>query len=196
MQKLLFLTAILTASLISCKKETNTDANNPGPETTTWKFISMSITSTGSVETGLAGIKTKTTTSTSFTTTDNKGTVTFDGDTMTYNGVSYKYNSTVKTEVFVAGLKTSSVDLPVSYTYPATNAAFGYKKIGADSLYFTSAITTGINATGSVTTAPAGARLKWEGDQMTMTVIAEENKTDALTVTNNKTVTVTTLQKQ
>lgn len=201
MQKLILILAILT---IACKKENKTEPNNGNnggnTDSTTWKFLSMNITSTGSVETDVAGIKTKTLTSTSLTTTDNKGTVAFNGKAMTFKDVSYKYNGILKTETYVAGLKTTSVDLPISYTYPATTASFEYKKISADSLYFTSALVTGIASTGKPATAPAGAKLKWEGDKMTMTVIVEENKTESLlgttTTTNNKATTVTTLQKQ
>jgi len=59
---------------------------------------------------------------------------------------------------------------------------------------------SGISATGVLQTGPAGAKLKWDGNKMTITMMVEENKAGIFQGMTakiiNKATIVTTLQKQ
>jgi hypothetical protein len=214
MQKLLLFLAILASTFTACLKEksleggNNGDDNNSGngggagtvSEIGTWKFINMHITNDGSIETNASGAPMATKVSTDFTTTNNSGTVAFDGKIMTFKNVTYTMEGIMKADIYISGVKTSSQDLPFTYNYPAATAAYDYKKIRTDSLYFSSSFESGISATGAIQIGPAGAKLKWNGDKMIMTMVVEENRAGTfqgmLAKIINKSTIITTLQKQ
>jgi hypothetical protein len=59
---------------------------------------------------------------------------------------------------------------------------------------------SGISATGVLQTGPAGAKLKWDGNKMTITMMVRKNKAGIFQGMTakiiNKATIVTTLQKQ
>jgi hypothetical protein len=186
------------AVLASCQKEVSNESGNPpgkdstttttpGDSTThkdsttevgTWKFVSLHTTYTQTTTYTQSGFSVKGVTSADFVTTNNSGTIKFDGSNMISTGISLSINTTANTDVYVNGVKGSSVPLPIDTSFAPQNDTSGYKKIGADSLYLQSGGFFGLGAGGLIPTNAVGCKLKFNGNTMTMTVIYDNSYTD------------------
>ena len=172
-----------------------------GSEVGNWKFISMHVTTSETIEFTMGSDAIKAITTSDYTTNNNSGNVKFDGATMFTNNVAFSVNSTAKTTMYTNGILLNSQNMPFTADMPANSSTANYKKIGTDSLYFSSGIITGIDPSGAVNTKPGGYKLKWDGDKMYMTLNYGETTNEDDGFGNMQKVTikitsVTTLQKQ
>jgi hypothetical protein len=188
MRKYLYslLIAAIVLGLASCQKEINgeditppgggpvpgdTIPNNTNTEVGAWDFVSVNGTVSQTAELSQTGISIKGITATSFTSRNNAGTVTFDNVTMTASGVTFNVNTSAKTYVYMNGLLYDSVQTPFNQTVPAQNASAGYKKIGADSLYFQDGGFLDVLTGGLLPSAPSGCKITFAGNVMKMTIV-------------------------
>jgi hypothetical protein len=205
--------------LISCRKETSkeggtspvggtpTDTTATGGDTSNtsntevgnWKFISLHATVLQTTEYTQDSNAVKSVTSSDYTTENNDGTIKFDGSKMTSTGLTYSVNTIAKGYSYFNGSPEDTVEAPFAFTLPPYSSTTPYKKVGTDSLYFDS----GAGSIGGTSTqsVPAGYKLKFDGDKMTMTTKADEVKTELnplgfTQTTTNHAAVVITLQKK
>ena len=181
---LLFIAAVVLA-LASCQKELSGDGitNSGGPtpadtipnttntEVGSWKFISVSGTIAQTAEFSQAGSSIKGVTNSSFTSQNNAGTVTFDSTTMTASGVTLSVNTSAKTYLYMNGTLFDSLQTPLNQTVPPQNASSGYKKTGADSLYFQNGGFLNVLTGGLLPSAPSGCKITFVANIMKMTIV-------------------------
>jgi hypothetical protein len=174
--------------------------NSNGTEVADWKFVSMRVVTTETMEFDMMGMATKMITSSDYTTDNNAGTFKFDGTTMSTTGFAFSVNTQQKVAMYSGGQLVTTQNMPFTGDLPSTSENHGYKKIGTDSLYFAGGVTIGLSSVGSVDTRPAGYKLKWDGDKLYMTLnITETSNGDYNGITakiTEKYSYVTTLQKQ
>jgi hypothetical protein len=180
---------------------TGTGGSSNGSEVAIWNFTSMHVITSETSEFSMVGVATKVITTSDYTTDNNSGTVKFDGTNMTSTDIAFSVNTVAKMVMYANGLPSASQDMPFSATMPPNSATVGYKKIGTDSLYFSTGVMTGLSSNGSVDTKPAGYKLKWDGDKMYMTlnyseVTTEDMGNGVMSKTTTKVTSVTTLKKQ
>jgi hypothetical protein len=171
-----------------------------GTEVGNWKFASMHVITSQTMDFSTAGVPTKVITTSDYITDNNSGNVKFDATTMFTTDIAFSVNSTSKTLMYSNGLLLTSQESPFVGTMPPSSSTAAYKKIGTDSLYFSAGVVTGISSNGSVETRPAGYKLKWDGDKMYMTLNYTETSTQDMGGVMANVITkinsVTTLQKQ
>jgi hypothetical protein len=180
----LLLIVSVVLGLASCQKEINGDAITgpggggptpgdtiPNTEVGNWKFISVSGTIAQTAEFTQAGSSIKGVTTSNFTSQNNAGTMAFDSVTMTATGVTLSVNTSAKTYVYMNGALIDSLQTPFDQTVSPQNASSGYKKIGADSLYFQNGGFLDVLTGGLLPAAPSGCKIKFEGDLMKMTIV-------------------------
>ena len=90
---------------------------------------------------------------------------------MSYTGLSYTLDGIAQGYTYYNGAPFDSTELPFTASLPATSGADTYKKITSDSLYFTSGAITSVGVGGTLSTQPAGCKLNFFGDTMTMTQV-------------------------
>lgn len=206
------LCACILLAMASCEKEQSIDTlgHTPGipdggsangSEIGTWKFLFMNA-STSATITYTDGVdKVMTVTTSDYTSTDNAGTITFDGKNMTTANIAYTVDGIAQTKFYTNNVLEDSLEFPFGGVMPVTNSSIPYKKIGSDSLYFSSGVLTGMDPNSGVTqTVPAGYKLKFEGDKMIITMKYSATKMEFVQgITQRMTsyaVTTSTLQKQ
>ncbi len=201
---LLILPVFAIMVLVSCQKAL-TDPTVTGGGTTgggtggaditgTWKYVNIYAVTQSTVQLSFAGTVYKTVTNTDYTTINNTGTIVITSNTFTGTGISYDVNDTAFAISYENNVVVDTIAQPVSFHLPAYNAVAPYKRVNADSIYFTS------QAVGSSTTGGSGARIALSGNILKMTASAVQD-TSFLSagslVTQHSTATeVTTLQKQ
>jgi len=180
----LFVLAVLI-TLASCQKEIHdNDITSPGgptpadtipntanTEVGTWNFMSLQGTISQTAELSQAGQAIKGVSTSNFTSQNNAGTVKFDNVNMTATGITMSVNTTAKTLVYMNGALFDSLSTPFNQTLPAQNATSGYKKIGADSLYFQDGGFLNVLTGGLLPSAPSGCKLVFSGNIMKMTIV-------------------------
>jgi hypothetical protein len=187
---LLIITAIAFYT-ISCQKDkSNEDGITPSPpvvgaplptdtnsagntEVGNWKFISLSGRLGQTAEFSQLGGAAKAVSSGTFTSQNNGGAVTFDNSKMTANQITMSVNTTAKTYIYLNGTLTDSMNTPLNQTLPPQSATSGYKKVGADSLYFADGGFLNVLTGGLLPATPSGCKLKFEGNLMKMTVVVD-----------------------
>ena len=112
-----------------------------------------------------------------YTTFDNKGTVTITNDKFIIKGMEYSIETTQKADMYINDTYITSYTTDVSYTMPPTSSESSYKRINADSLYFSAGITTTSNGTTSLPSGPTGARVRLSNDTLYFTLYASTNQT-------------------
>lgn len=193
MGKLNYLLLLITGMLVlaACQKETSDEdlIRNPNPGTGTpadtipnnsdttnkqvgtWKFVSVSGKVSQTAEFTQAGNAVKAVSNSLFTSQNNGGTITFDSTTMTANGITFSVNTTATTYVYLAGVLYDSLQSPFSQTVAPQTATSGYKKIGADSLYFQNGGLLNALTGGLLPSAPTGCKVAFAGNTMKMTIV-------------------------
>lgn len=211
--KILLCIGVLAVLFTACQKETSEEnglvapapvdsTNNGGggatngTEQATWNFVSARIVSTLTVEGTYMGYSFKSIGSTDITSKNNAGTVAFDGKAMELQAVAFSLDGTMNTDIYANGIKTFAQSEPVSEDVPAFSELAEYKKIGSDSLYFPHGLEMG----GALPAGAAvGAKLKWEGTKMTLTISTAESFADDYNgvpmSANAKNTLIVTLQK-
>jgi hypothetical protein len=199
-------------ALVSCQKEQSIDTlgqtpgapdggSADGNEIGTWKFLFMNAVTSATITYTDGVDKVMTVTTSDYSSTDNAGTITFDGKNMTTAGITYSVDGTATTKFYTNNVLEDTLEFPFGGVMPATNSTIPYKKIGTDSLYFSSGILTGMDPNSGVTqTVPAGYKLKFDGDKMIITMKYSATQQEVVQgITQKMTssaVTTTTLQKQ
>jgi hypothetical protein len=208
----LFLLSFLTAVvLISCQKEKSIDTTDPagngggggtaGSEVGTWKFLGIHALTNATIDITDGTDNIKTVTLSEYTSTQNTGTIKFDGAKATTTGLSYAVSFTAKGYIYENNVLSDSIEFPFDIALPATSSTAGYKKIGTDSLYFTSGGFISVDGGGgSSPTEAAGYKLRFEADKMYMKLNYNKTETETdqgITTKNISKATVeVTLQKQ
>lgn len=173
--------------------------NSNGSEVASWKFVSMHVVTSETMEFDMMGVATKVVITTDYTTDNNAGNFKFDGTTMSTTGFAFSVNTQQKMAMYSGGQLVTTQNLPFTGDMPSTTENASYKKIGTDSLYFSADVTIGLSIVSSVDTRPAGYKLKWDGDKLYMTLNFTETSTgDYNNMTakiTRKYTYVTTLQK-
>lgn len=171
-----------------------------GSEIANWKFVSMHVVTSETMDVSMMGIAYKLITSSDYTTNDNAGFFKFDGTAMSTTDWAFSVNTQQKLTGTASGMSVPAQNIPFTAQLDPTTETANYKKIGTDSLYFAAGVTIGLNTSGFEDQRPAGCKLKWDGDKLYMTWTYTETSTDdyngtPATVTGKYTY-VTTLQKQ
>jgi flagellar basal body rod protein FlgG len=178
----------------------NGGGSSNGSEVASWKFVSMHVVTSETMDATYMGMPMKVINTSDYTTNDNAGYFKFDGSVMFTTDWAFSVNTQRKMVVSSGGQTFPAQSMPFTATLPATTETSNYKKIGTDSLYFSAGVTIGVNSGGFEDKRPAGCKLKWDGDKLYMTWSYTETSTGDYngvtgTVTGKYTY-VTTLQKQ
>lgn len=214
MKKIYTLLCAVSVSLliVSCQKEvemsidSSTGASTTGGTSTagstdisgTWKFVNIQAQTTAINEIIAGNDISKTVTTSNYTTINNGGTVTFASGTLTATGLTYEMNTIAKVSLYQNGAFVDSFSQAVTAVIPPYNATYGYKMIGADSIYFPA----GSFSMGGSTqaTQPGGSKIKIEQNKLYMiqsatqtTRTTDQGQTIASTATVSAT---TTFQRQ
>ncbi|MFT3825304.1 MAG: hypothetical protein QM731_15405 [Chitinophagaceae bacterium] len=207
----------ITLSIISCSKEISIETtgngsgsgsgNGTGSGTGTnstdiigdWIFVKMYAKTKSTVEYSDGGDSYKTITNSEYTTTDNTGTVKITDSKLTSTGVGYSMSTTASADMYLNNTFLTSASLPVSYIAPPGNSDAPYKKINADSIYFTSGGFIDMGS-GAVASNPVGARVKLDQDVLTLTMPISQTITQTVSGITQKIkaegTVVTTLKRQ
>ena len=165
------LTAIVT--LISCKKESNTDDNPTIEGTYKLKYLTSKTNSTIIGDDGEKAITTS-----DYTTIDNQGTIVFDNSNLSATGLSYTVDTIANVYLYQDNQLINSSSYPFNFTLPASNSVASYKLIGADSIYFPGgSLTAGVGGTGSIQAGPSGGRYTLAGNLLTLTQNVSKDST-------------------
>jgi hypothetical protein len=199
--KLLLIVSTLLITCTACQKELHfEDSNSTGSEIGAWKFISMQSIMNVTFEGEQNGLDMKVVTTSDYTTIDNGGTITFDSSQMTTAGLTYSINAMAKAVIYVAGIPVNNTDIPLTGTVPPTDDTGNYEKFGADSMYVQSDALAVIDPSGVLQNSGLGFKLKWNGNQMTMTTRVQATTDEeymGIPVKANADITaVFTLEKQ
>jgi len=197
--RLFVFAGILVVIFVSCQKEASGDLPGNNNLKGNWKFVSAYATTRSEVQVNDGIDNLSTITYSDYTTIQNAGTFVIDDTRMSYTDLTYAVDDTAKGYVYDNGALVDSLEFPFAYTLPPTSANSSYRRVNADSIYFESGfITSGI--AGNTPTIPIGARVKVEGDKMTITSFYNETKTETdqgvTQITINNAVIETRLQKQ
>jgi hypothetical protein len=206
MKKLILYCSVFSALMgfISCQKEVSGDvpstASSSGTLIGNWKFVNLSAATESLVEVRDGIDVAKTITYSNYTTINNTGTIRFDATTMYANNLGYAVDALAKSYSYFNGVLEDSIEAPFSGSIAPATTQSNYKRIGTDSLYFEggSIFNTSL---GTITTQPNGAKLKWEGNKLYMTVVGVLTKLEDLgggirQLQNSRVKSVTTLEKQ
>lgn len=198
---------------VACQKEVGFDtpldtsgavdstgnAGGSNTEVGTWKFLFLHVTSTSIVEQSDGVDVIKTIGNSDYTTTQNDGTWKFDGSNLTITGITYAFSCIEDGSEYVNGDLLDTFELPVSASFPPANATTTYKKIGADSLYMQSGVMTDLSSGISTQSDPAGYKLAFRGDTMTLAMTIDRVLTKqipgATQTQTDHAVTLTTLKR-
>lgn len=186
---------VLFFSLVSCSKD---DVTAGTDITGTYKFVSLQAKTTSTVQSVLGTDITKTVTTSDYTSVNNTGTVKIDATQFISTNLAYTINSTSHSTIYENGAVVDTLSFPLQVAIPSTSGTSTYKRIGADSLYFSSG---SLLMGGSSTAAQSGgAKIKYENGKLTIYNNAVQSvitRNQGETVTNIANVAVvTTLQKQ
>jgi hypothetical protein len=174
--------------------------SSDGSEIANWKFVSMHVVTSETMEFDMMGMAYKVIISSDYTTNDNAGFFKFDGSAMSTTDWAFSVNTQQKQTGTANGISIPAQNTPFTAQLDPVTETANYKKIGTDSLYFSAGVTIGLNTSGFEDQRPAGCKLKWDGDKLYMTWSYTETSTDDYNgftgkVTGKYTY-VTTLQKQ
>lgn len=171
-----------------------------GSEVANWKFVSMHVVTSETMDFDMMGVSTKVITTSDYTTDANAGYFKFDGTAMSTTDWAFSVNTQQKLTMTSGGQSFPAQNMPFTANLDPTTETANYKKIGTDSLYFSAGVTIGLNTSGFEDQRPAGCKLKWDGDKLYMTWTYTETSTgDYNGITGKitgKYTYVTTLQKQ
>ncbi|HEY8896662.1 MAG TPA: hypothetical protein VIM79_17675 [Niastella sp.] len=171
-----------------------------GSEIANWKFVSMHVVTSETMEFDMMGMAYKVITTSDYTTNDNAGFFKFDGSAMSTTDWAFSVNTQQKLSVTASGQSVPAQNIPFTAQLDPTTESSNYKKIGTDSLYFGAGVTIGLNTSGFEDQRPAGCKLKWDGDKLYMTWTYTETSTGDYNGITAKVIGkytyVTTLQKQ
>ncbi|MBE7174152.1 MAG: hypothetical protein INR73_26490 [Williamsia sp.] len=194
--RILFVFTIFLA-LVSCSKDN--DGGTAGADITgTYKFVSLQAKTSSTVQSTSGSYIDKTITTSEYTTQNNTGTVIIDATKFTTTNFSYSINTTARSTLYENGVLTDTFSLPFQFTVLASSGTGTYKRVSADSLYFSSGSSL-IGGTASAS-QPGGARIKYENGKLTLyssAAVSSTSTNQGATVLNTGIVTsVITLQKQ
>jgi hypothetical protein len=179
---------------------TGTGGSSNGSEVANWKFVSMHVVTSETMDFDMMGVSTKVITSSDYTTDANAGNFKFDGTSMATTDWAFSVNTQQKLTMTSGGQSFPVQNMPFTANLDPTTETSNYKKIGTDSLYFAAGVTIGLNTSGFEDQRPAGCKLKWDGDKLYMTWTYTETSTgDYNGITGKitgKYTYVSTLQKQ
>lgn len=201
--KLLLILTTLLFTFSACQKEISFDDSIITDSTSVvgaWNFISMQTDMNVSFEGEQNGVDLKLVTTSNYTTINNAGTITFDNNQMIASGLTYSIDAIAKATLYLAGIPVNNSDIPLTGTIPPTDDTGSYEQFGADSIYVESGALAVVDPSGTLQNTGLGFKLKWNGNQMTMTtrvqtVTSEEYM--GIPVTANADITaVFTLEKQ
>lgn len=186
----------------SCQKEVTGELPTE-PETPTgdimgnYKFVSLTQTSnvTQQVKNG-TDIEQVVTVAT-FTSTNNTGTLRINSHTMSTTNIAYTANMLARVYRYSNGALLDSTDMPFQFNMPSSSSTTSYKRIGTDSVYFSSGNI--LMSDVMQPTQPIGARLKVEGDKLYIMQNADlsttQNTQGTTIITLSKATAVITLQR-
>lgn len=164
-QRLTFLSLVLTSLMIASCHKSNTGGNST-QLVGNYTLLYLTLQAQSISEESGGGQTQKTVTYTNYKTTQNSGTVSFSTDSIFSKGVGYTINTTTNSYVYQNGVLSDSISLPFSLTYPPSNSTTKYDVIGQDSILFHGGyLMTGLG--GSTTVAPpSGGRFSFKGDTL------------------------------
>lgn len=167
-----FLVCAVVFVLVSCQKEKSIDTlGQSGSSTGNWKFLYLQASTSTTIDEKDPTGETRSITLSDYTTDNNTGTVNFSGTKMSYTGLSYTIDGVAQSLISINGGPYDTTEIPFTASLPATSGEATYKKISSDSLYFTSGSVTSVGTGGTVSSQPAGYKLNFFGDTMTMTQV-------------------------
>jgi hypothetical protein len=201
--KLLLLLSTVIA-FTACQKELKFDDGLANTDSSSvvgaWKFISMQTDMNLTLEGEQNGVPMSVVATSNYTTINNGGTITFDNNQMIAAGLTYSVDAIAKATVYVAGIPVNTSDVPITGTVPPTDDTGAYEQFGADSIYVQSGALAILDPGGVLQNTGLGFKLKWIGNQMTMTTRIQTITSEdymGIPVTANADITaVFTLEKQ
>lgn len=178
----LSITVILSLFLFSCQKEDSILEEKPETELKgDWKFMQFTmdgVTSTESVDENLGDMKIEIVMN--YLSKNNKGTISFSNGKMSSNQLSYDVTGLVTLKTYFDGDVNVSSD-SLNVFMPPSNGIGDYIQVTADSLYCPNGALIQMEGAEDMHSKPAGIKLKYEGNNLTMTVTQKES----FTVTEN-----------
>ena len=169
-------TLVVAVLLISCQKEADLQGSGGGNTqreiTGNYNFVGITSNQSASVVAGTGAAQEKIVTKAAFTATNNVGTINITSTTFATNMVGYRATGTAVTEFYLGGVLVNSLDNPFDEEYPPSSGNSTYRKINNDSIFFE----TGLD--GDPT--PIGARIRWSGDTLLMTMKINDTYTEDL----------------
>ncbi len=165
---------VLIVILASCKKDSENKPTSDALEGTyTFKYITSK--QDGSTATSFGA---KAVTAVEWTSINNGGTIQFSNSTTSGSGLTYEVDAEGKYYIYDGTDLLDSLDLPIVYTLPPSNATGTYQLIGADSIYFPQgSIASSVPASGSTPVVANGGRYAWNGKLLTITQTYSKDST-------------------
>ena len=95
------------------------------------------------------------------------------------NGLAYSVDTTIRIQSYFNGVKEEDEEMPFSFSFPPTSSSAPYKKIGSDSLYFTTGSML-IGNTPQQPSTPNGVKYRLEGNKLLLTQNLNATKSDRI----------------
>lgn len=185
----------------ACKKNNNNGNSGPNPLTGTSWTVEGETTNADMTSTATFGPVSVTVINLiDFHTINNVGTISFTADSLMATGVGYGIDTTY-TSITETAASTDTIVSPLVTTVPPANAAFSYKLIGQDSIYFPNGSPIALNVDSIQPPIQAkGAHFNISGSTLTITSTINQsgNETvNGITAPTTGTIkSVITLMKQ
>ncbi|MEI6948999.1 hypothetical protein V9K67_17570 [Paraflavisolibacter sp. H34] len=155
------------AVFVSCQKETE-EGPAPAPFFGKYKVISITGTSVATVWMKEGGVTDSTVTRTNFTSAQHTGTMTLDATKVTSDKLGYLYNCDMEGKSYMNGQLFNTMEFELPIDVPTSSGSVPYKVVGNDSVYFDKGSMIMLDT--ELETAPVGAKLKLEGNRLSMTM--------------------------
>lgn len=193
MKKNLILAATLLFLLIlsSCKKDSSA-SNSQDNLQGSWKLVSISGVSEVTDNYQEFGSTYKDIATYTYSSTSVSGTYEITATNFNGQGIAYTTTGTIAFKGYEDGALYMNFTQSSPATIPASNSTSVYKKVGTDSLYFSSGSLINISSGTSSPVTPGGLKYKLEGNKLTINTGGSEKSTVSQNgVTVNRTLNAT-----
>jgi hypothetical protein len=193
MKKILILAVPVLFLLIlsSCKKESSS-SNSQDNLQGSWKLVSISGISEVTDNYQEFGSTFKDIATYTYSSTSVSGTYEITATHFNGKGIAYNTTGNISFKGYENGVLYINFTQPSPASIPASNSTSVYKKVGTDSLYFSSGSLINISSGTSSPVTPGGLKYKLEGTKLTINTGGSEKSTVSENgVTINRTLNAT-----